>query len=1403
VVAGEAVSKSFFSYAGAIVATYFQQYWLAAAFLSSGVAAEKERSARNKARDEFNASLRDRLQMVDLQPDAPRTLALGRVRAVEGVRRRWTSGTNSETLTLIVSFAGHEIDGFESFWFNDQQLTLDNDGWVQTAPYQKTANNTLGGSVQLSGAGGASIVLQGVPITGTLTATWYDGTGTSRTEGALGIAGSGVNYTLSGGPASVWAQYSYQVSTGTSLARIRTWLGTDAQNVGAALASEYPGQIDASDKFSGIALAVVDLTFDPDVYPQGIPNITATFRGAKCLDPRNSTTAWTENPALHAYHYARWAYGWAVPVGEIRIADIVAAADFCDMSTDFDVGGTTVTLPRYRCGIVISSAAEPRASMDEIMETMAGRWGWAGGTWRMRCGRMATPVWALDESWIAARVGASGEVDQGPVVRIANGVPRENKVNRIAGKCVDPDQRWQVLPYPAVEDSTLISAEGAEYAVAIDYQGVNAIAHAQHLAKVAIRQSQAALRMEITSNLSAYKLELFDVGTVSIARYGMVAKTMEVIGWRWRPTEGVLLRLAEITDDIFVPIGTLTGRDPAPNSNLLPPWSVPQIVGVTVASGTAELTDGSIITRTRVSWTPPATQSVLVGGHIEVQYTEATDTLPADDWPSWEEQGSAESALIPGLITDRYYLFRVRAVNSFGVRGPWSEQVRHLVATPPPSGAQPLLLLRSTAMLFSYDGSGAASPAAQTITLVAELTNLAGTATFLCTLYDATGASLGPVTLGGTGNTRTLTVSQFAAAAYAVVSATLSGLTGTLTIARVQSGAGGAYSATVFLFARTPTNSTPTRPQANLTYAFATGALTGALGVWSSTVPSGGGAYLWMTQALVYNTTTTDTVEPGDWSAARLIATDGTSGASIKVQSNGGAVFSATGGGTTWTPSSMVLSRVLQGGLTTNGTTTWTTTQGTFTGSLSVINNITGAFASFGPSAMTTDTVTFRCTHLESSVSYTDDITIFKSRDGSSAYLDNDSIVLPATSGGTITSYTGANGTMIVVAGGAQVLTGVGVLSFTIVGFTGFTGSYSSPGNSQLSGNITINATSGSYQVFGAVDPASAIATVTFQATYANPLGGSIQYRRTFTIGKSSAGAAGTSGTSAARAYALYTCSPSAPTVTGSPVVTAGTSLPSSGSWSPASATAWSSNTQTPGSSQAMFQSDGLYNPVTNQTTWGVPYLSNFKVGSLEAITANMGTLTAGTISGTANITIAGSARFDGMNSLLTVPTLGGIVTATAVNTGGSAANGIWGNSTSFGPAYGVIGTAAVGNTGYAGVLGYGNIGVSGRSGAPSGEAIGVQGSGANTSTSRGVQGLSGAVAGSIGVHALAIGSGTALYAQGPSTFTAALTLTGQSVATGTGIANFPGTNKPGGTSTCQWMSISVNGAACYIPVWT
>jgi hypothetical protein len=76
-----------------------------------------------------------------------------------------------------------------------------------------------------------------------------------------------------------------------------------------------------------------------------------------------------------------------------------------------------------------------------------------------------------------------------------------------------------------------------------------------------------------------------------------------------------------------------------------------------------------------------------------------------------------------------------------------------------------------------------------------------------------------------------------------------------------------------------------------------------------------------------------------------------------------------------------------------------------------------------------------------------------------------------------------------------------------------------------------------------------------------------------------------------------------------------GSSFPPTGTWG--GTEVWSANPSTYNAGQNLWEIDGIYNPTTGLTLWVAPFIATLKVGSLSAISANLGTITAGTISGT------------------------------------------------------------------------------------------------------------------------------------------------------------------------------------------
>ena len=204
---------------------------------------------------------------------------------------------------------------------------------------------------------------------------------------------------------------------------------------------------------------------------------------------------------------------------------------------------------------------------------------------------------------------------------------------------------------------------------------------------------------------------------------------------------------------------------------------------------------------------------------------------------------------------------------------------------------------------------------------------------------------------------------------------------------------------------------------------------------------------------------------------------------------------------------------------------------------------------------------------------------------------------------------------------------------------------------------------------------------------------------------------------------------------------------------------------------------------------------ANINVTNLASMNANLGTVTAGNITGTASISITGSAKVDGGSGL-------GVVDINSGTTVTSRTSAVLANtSTPYSQDFGVVGytNQSLGNG--AGVYGVGMNGVSG--------SIGVAGRGRY-----GVYGTTG-FAGGIGVYGSATGSNTGIRGESSTgTGVHGISSSGaggrfsslridEAAAGGAGAWNLPPANtKPGASSTAAFIPVNVNGAPGHIFWW-
>ena len=197
--------------------------------------------------------------------------------------------------------------------------------------------------------------------------------------------------------------------------------------------------------------------------------------------------------------------------------------------------------------------------------------------------------------------------------------------------------------------------------------------------------------------------------------------------------------------------------------------------------------------------------------------------------------------------------------------------------------------------------------------------------------------------------------------------------------------------------------------------------------------------------------------------------------------------------------------------------------------------------------------------------------------------------------------------------------------------YTWASGAFTSP-TTPNGWSLLPGASSAGYTLYGCqvayVDNlTTATSTVTWTTSTAYAIGAAGANGANGTNGTNGAnGANGIDGLSSRICYAKSTSSSLNPTPATYTTTGAG-AFPPFNTWG--GSETWVATPPSLTAGEALFQSDGIYNPATSQTVWNVPYLSNLKVGSLSAITANLGTITSGSISGT-SLTVGSSPAVSG-----------------------------------------------------------------------------------------------------------------------------------------------------------------------------
>jgi hypothetical protein len=424
-------------------------------------------------------------------------------------------------------------------------------------------------------------------------------------------------------------------------------LGTDDQTYDSLLTEANAGWTSAH-RLRGVAYIAFRIKWDQDVF-SNIPDITCVVQGRKVFDPRNSTTAYSNNPALCIRDYLTNArYGKGLTSAQIDDTAFSQAATDCDEVVTFYTTGTTGKL--FECNAVVQTDATLFSNIEMMLNGCRGFLPYNQGVYSLRIDKAASSVFAFTQNNIVGGIGIKGE-------------SKQDKYNRVIIKF--PNYELDYEPDDAIwpdadstEETTYLAEDGGTLLVGnFDNDTITNYYSARDLARIILLRSRNAIRVQFKTTSEALQLSVGDVVTVTHDTPAWSAKPFQVEELTMNYDGGCSVSMVEYQSGIY-PYDTAIEERDYPATNLPDPF--------TVLPPTSLVATGSVVTN--------ADGSVTSG--IDVSWTASTDSFVTGYEITWTASGGATETTT--VVSPEYYIFNlnsgqtytisVRSINTIGAR---------------------------------------------------------------------------------------------------------------------------------------------------------------------------------------------------------------------------------------------------------------------------------------------------------------------------------------------------------------------------------------------------------------------------------------------------------------------------------------------------------------------------------------------------------------------------------------------------------------------------------------------------------------------------------------------------------------------------------------------------------------
>jgi len=544
----------------------------------------------------------------------PRQLVYGQCRIGGTIVKMECSGADFEILHLAIVLAGHEIESIEKLHINEFTCTL-----ASSTQFGETVQYVTNSELLNSANGNAFSV-------------------------------SGTNNRL--------IRFTFHNGSQTAVD------GMASNN----LSSSYPSTC----KFQGMAYVYMELVYDAERLPN-VPNIWFEVKGKKVYDPRDDSTAWSNNPALIVRDLLMdTSYGLKALSTEIN--DTTAsggfqlAANICDATVDIP---SSATEKRYTLNGMSHAAASLDGLLEGFLSSCSGAITYTNGKFNMFAGGAQTPALTLTDDNVLGDIQVSTNVGSGELY------------NGVKALFVDKDNKYLVTEATPYEDSTYLAADTPSGAASANYRKffeaqlpfTSTYTMAQRLQRIQLRKQRETTSVGVLTSIEFMRCQPSDWVQMTNSRLNYTNKNFEIVSMQMEflESEGVVfaatrLNLQSVSSSIY---NYAASDYTVPQATASPPemgdMSIPPPTNLSLTQQTEVSSAYVVSVRIVATWTNSSSNAIQ-GTEVQMKKSGEADT-------AYVTAGIAGKGVTSFLITDGVvgttYVVRIRHQGWDSVYSDW------------------------------------------------------------------------------------------------------------------------------------------------------------------------------------------------------------------------------------------------------------------------------------------------------------------------------------------------------------------------------------------------------------------------------------------------------------------------------------------------------------------------------------------------------------------------------------------------------------------------------------------------------------------------------------------------------------------------------------------------------------